>query len=178
MTPQRAARSARATSARRNPCLVGVISDTHDLVRPEAVAALRRVELILHAGDICTPEALAALERIAPVVAVRGNNDRGSWARALPLARDVELRGARVHLLHDLHDLAVDAATEGYAAVITGHSHRPSAERRDGVLYLNPGSAGPRRFTLPVTLARLSIGANGLRARIVELVVSPTASRP
>jgi putative phosphoesterase len=150
-----------------------VISDTHGLVRPEALAALRGVTLIVHAGDVGGPEVLEELERVAPVVAVRGNNDRGAWARRLPLTQDVEVGGTRIHLLHDLHDLRGDPARTGYAAVIAGHSHRPRLERRDGVLYLNPGSAGPRRFSLPIAVARLAVGPRGLRARIVELPISP-----
>ena len=173
----RARSDGRATASTRGRFDVGVISDTHGLVRPEALAALRGVRLILHAGDVCTPDVLTVLEGVAPVLAVRGNNDRAGWARALPRTRDVDLGGARVHLLHDLHDLAVDPAAAGYAAVITGHSHRPRLERRDGVLYLNPGSAGPRRFTLPVSLARVSVGSGALRARIVELISSPTVRR-
>ncbi len=153
--------------------VVGVISDTHGLVRPEAVAALRGVGMIIHAGDIGTPEVLAELARLAPVVAVRGNNDRGAWARRLPLTRDVELGGTCVHVLHDLHELTRDPARAGWAAVIAGHSHQPRVERRDGVLYLNPGSAGPRRFRLPIAVARLTVARGGLRARIVELPVSP-----
>ena len=152
--------------------VVGVISDTHGLVRPEAIAALRGVSLIIHAGDIGARDVLTELEGIAPVVAVRGNNDRGAWAARLPHARDVELGGARVHVLHDLHELTRDPPRAGWAAVIAGHSHKPSVERRDGVLYLNPGSAGPRRFSLPIALARLTVGRSGVRARIVELPVN------
>jgi putative phosphoesterase len=150
---------------------VGVISDTHGLVRPEAVAALRGSELILHAGDVGGPEVLAALRALAPVVAVRGNNDRGPWAAALPLTKTLEIGGLRLLLLHDLHDLDVDPVDAGLAAVIAGHSHRPHVERRHGVTFLNPGSAGPRRFTLPVAVARLSVGGGRLRARIVPLHV-------
>jgi len=149
--------------------LIGVISDTHNLLRPEALAVLKRSDLILHAGDVCRPEVLEELGRIAPVVAVRGNNDRGAWARRLPVSRTVEVGGFRIHVLHDLKELDVDPRAEGFHAVVSGHSHRPRAERKDGVLFLNPGSAGPRRFTLPVAVARLSVGKRGLRARIVEV---------
>ena len=155
--------------------MVGVISDTHGLVRPEALAALRGVALIVHAGDVGGPEVLDALAAVAPVVAVRGNNDRGPWARRLPATRDVVVGAARVYVLHDVHELQGDPASDGYAAVIAGHSHRPRIERRDGVLYLNPGSAGPRRFSLPIAVARLTVGRAGLRARIVELPISPAA---
>jgi len=148
---------------------IGVIADTHDLVRPEALAALKRSELILHAGDVCSPEVLEELRRIAPVVAVRGNNDRGAWARKLPSSRTLEVLGFRIHVLHDLNELDVDPFAEGFHAVVSGHSHRPGARRRSGVLFLNPGSAGPRRFKLPVAVARLAVARSGLRARIVEL---------
>ena len=154
-----------------------MISDTHGLVRPEALAALRGVALIVHAGDVGGPEVLEALAAIAPVVAVRGNNDRGAWARRLPPTHDLVVGAARIHVLHDLHELRGDPARAAYTVVIAGHSHRPRIERRDGVLYLNPGSAGPRRFSLPIAVARLTVGRAGLRARILELAISP-ALRP
>jgi putative phosphoesterase len=137
-----------------------VISDTHGLVRPEAVAALAGVERIVHAGDIGSPDVLQALARVAPVTAVRGNNDRGAWARAIPETEVVEVDGVSLYVLHDLHELDLDPRAAGFAAVIAGHSHQPRVDERDGVLYLNPGSAGPRRFKLPIALARLTI-ANG-----------------
>lgn len=149
--------------------LIGVISDTHGLLRPQAVAALQGAELIIHAGDIGGPEVLAALERIAPVCAVRGNTDRGHWSRNLPLNRVVEVGGVHLYVLHELYALDLDPAAAGFQAVIFGHSHRPHQERQDGVLYLNPGSAGPRRFTLPVSLARLRLSDNSLQAELVEL---------
>jgi len=151
---------------------IGVISDTHDLVRPEALAELKRSDLILHAGDVCRPEVLEELGRIAPVVAVRGNNDRGGWARALPVSRTLDISGYRIHIVHDLKDLRLDPQAEGLHAIVSGHSHRPSAHRRNGVLFLNPGSAGPRRFKLPVAVAHLGVGKRGLRARIVEVGAS------
>ncbi len=151
--------------------LIGVISDTHNLVRPEALAALKQSDLILHAGDVCRPEVLEELSRIAPVLAVRGNNDRGGWARALPLSRTLEISGFRIHVVHDLKELELDPRAEGFHAVVSGHSHRPSARRGEGVWFVNPGSAGPRRFRLPVAVARLSVGKRGLRVRLLELTV-------
>jgi len=149
---------------------VGVISDTHGLVRPEALARLRGVDLIVHAGDVGHPDVLRALGAIAPVVAVRCNNDRGPWARKLRETERIELGGGRLYVLHDLAALAIDPVAEGIDVVIAGHSHRPSITRRDGVTFLNPGSAGPRRFSLPIALARLSVGQGQVRARIVELL--------
>ena len=149
--------------------LIGVISDTHGLLRPQAVAALQGVELILHAGDIGGPEICAALEEIAPVLAVRGNIDKDGWTRELPQTRVVEVGGVQLYVLHDLYLLDLDPAAAGFQAVICGHSHRPHLERQDGVLYLNPGSAGPRRFTMPVTLALLRVSGQLLAAEILEL---------
>jgi len=149
---------------------IGVISDTHGLLRPEAVRALRGVDLVVHAGDIGAPEVLDGLRAIARVVAIRGNNDRDAWARRLPETRTFAVEGARIHLLHDVKELAIDPRRAGVAVVIAGHSHQPRVEPRDGVLYLNPGSAGPRRFTLPITVASLSLGERGPRARIVPLL--------
>ena len=152
--------------------VVGVISDTHNLMRPEALRALAGAELIIHAGDIGRPEVLDALGSVAPtVVAVRGNNDRAPWARAIAETETIELGRVRLYLLHALQELTLDPAASGFDVVVSGHSHRPSVERRDGVLYLNPGSAGPRRFKLPVTVARLTVRGQSCRARIVELKV-------
>jgi uncharacterized protein len=151
--------------------LIGVISDTHGLLRPQAIAALKGVELILHAGDIGGPEVLAALEKIAPVHAVRGNTDRGDWAYDLPQTRVVEVGGVHLYILHELFALDLEPAAAGLHAVIFGHSHRPHLERKDGVLYLNPGSAGPRRFTLPVSLARLKVSDHSLAAELIELKI-------
>ena len=150
---------------------VGVISDTHGLLRPEALAALRGVDRIVHAGDVGTADVLEALERIAPVVAVRGNNDHGRWADALPEIADLELAGRRLRVIHDRTELRSDPVEDGFACVIAGHSHRPRNETVGGVLWLNPGSAGPRRFSLPISLALLEVPAKGLlRSTIVELV--------
>ena len=133
------------------------------------MAALQGSELVIHAGDIGSRQVLEELGRIAPVFAVRGNNDRDAWARALPLTDVVEIGDRLVYLLHDIADLDIDPAAAGMAAVITGHSHKPVAETRDGVLFLNPGSAGPRRFKLPVTVARLEVVDGRVEAEIVHL---------
>ena len=150
---------------------IGVISDTHGLVRPEALSALAGAELIVHAGDVGSLSVLTALRELAPVVAVRGNNDRGAWADALGLMEVVPAGGRMLYVLHDLHDLGLDPRAAGFAAVIAGHSHKPRIERRDGVLYLNPGSAGPRRFRLPVSVARLELSEHAVEAEIVTLDV-------
>ena len=150
---------------------IGVISDTHGLLRPEALDALQGSDLILHAGDVGPREILDQLREIAPVVAVRGNVDTAIWATALPLADVVEAGGLRLYMLHDRAALDLDPKAAGFAAVIFGHSHRPGAELRDGVLFLNPGSAGPRRFTLPVTVARLTVEGGQLTHEIIDLRV-------
>jgi putative phosphoesterase len=149
--------------------LIGVISDTHGLLRPEAVSALTGVELIIHAGDIGNPQILAALAQIAPVHAVRGNTDRGAWGADLPHARLVEVGGVLLYVLHELFTLDLDPAAAGFAAVIFGHSHSPHMEHKNGVLYLNPGSAGPRRFKLPVTLAHLRLDNHSLESQLIDL---------
>jgi putative phosphoesterase len=163
--------SSTSRSTRHSIKRVGVISDTHGLVRDEALAALRDSELIVHAGDIGSPQVLERLREIAPVFAVRGNNDRDEWARALPLTEVVEAGAHLLYLLHDIADLDIDPRAAGMAAVITGHSHKPLAEERDGVLYLNPGSAGPRRFKLPIAVARLRVSGGRLEHEIVQLDV-------
>lgn len=157
----------------QEPMRVGLISDTHGLLRPEALAALRGCERIVHAGDIGRPEILQRLAEIAPVTAVRGNNDRASWADALPETDVVQIGSSYLYVLHDLHDLDIDPAAAGVHAVIAGHSHRPRVEHRHGVLFVNPGSAGPRRFRLRVTVAELTIEATGLRAHVIDLPVDP-----
>ncbi len=149
---------------------VGVISDTHGLVRPEALEALAGSGLIIHAGDIGGAEVIESLGRIAPVVAVRGNNDRGAWAEAFAEYEVVELGGTFVYVLHDLNELSLSPSAAGFRVVVSGHSHRAVAEERRGVLYLNPGSAGPRRFKLPVTLARLRLNADHPAAEIINLL--------
>ena len=149
---------------------VGVISDTHGLMRPEALAALAGVDRIIHAGDVGSPDVLTALAALAPVTAVRGNNDHSPWARHLPERTTVVLGEARLHVLHDLNELALDPAA-AYAAVIAGHSHRPAITERDGVVFVNPGSAGPRRFKLPVAVARLQIRGRVVRGEVILLGV-------
>lgn len=150
---------------------IGVISDTHGLLRAEAVDALQGSDLIVHAGDVGGPAILDELRRIAPVHAVRGNVDRDEWSRELPAAEVVEVDGTLLYVLHDIATLDLDPAAAGFATVIYGHSHRPKQETRRGVLYLNPGSAGPRRFQLPVTVARLTVEGTRLAAEMVELDV-------
>ena len=149
--------------------VVGVISDTHGLIRPQALKALRGSEHIVHAGDIGAPAVLEALAAIAPVTAIRGNNDRDAWARQLPEATAVEVHGTWLYIVHDVHDLDLDPRAAGFAAVISGHSHKPAIAERNGALFVNPGSAGPRRFILPIAVARLYVGAGKARAEVVIL---------
>ena len=150
---------------------IGVISDTHGLLRPQAVAALQGSALIIHAGDVGRPEILDELRRIAPVVAVRGNVDRDVWAERLPHSKIVEHDGVRLYVLHILEELDLDPPTAGFHAVITGHTHQPKMETKGGVLYFNPGSAGPRRFSLPVSVGRLSVVDGRLGGELVYLQV-------
>lgn len=149
---------------------VGIISDTHGLLRDEAVAALMGSDVILHAGDIGDPEILQQLVSLAPVFVVRGNVDGGAWAQALPEFELVEVRGVTFYMRHILDDLDLDPVAAGVDVVVYGHTHEPAAEQRDGVLYLNPGSAGPKRFNLPVTVARLTLRDGEMEAKIVEVV--------
>jgi uncharacterized protein len=150
---------------------IGVIADTHGLLRPQAVAALQGSALIIHAGDVGRPEILEELRRIAPVVAVRGNVDRGAWAMPLPHSEIVEHDGVRLYVIHILEDLDLDPPAAGFHAVITGHTHRPKMETKDGVLYFNPGSAGPRRFILPISVGRLSVVDGKVHGEIITLPV-------
>jgi uncharacterized protein len=150
---------------------VGLISDTHGLVRPEALAALKGSELIIHAGDIGKPAVLESLSSIAPVIAIRGNNDRDPWAKIFPDVLNLRINGVKIHVIHDLHDMETDPLAGGFKLVVSGHSHKPNVIKRAGVLFINPGSAGPRRFKLPVTVARLKIDSKNLKARIVELKI-------
>jgi putative phosphoesterase len=150
---------------------IGVISDTHGLVRPEAVDALCGSDLILHAGDVGAAEVLEQLRAVAPTIAVRGNVDSAEWAKVLPETEVIEAGGLHLYMLHDLGRLDLDPRAGGFAAIISGHTHRALAEVREGVLYLNPGSAGPRRFSLPVSVARLQIDDGCVSHEIVELRV-------
>lgn len=149
---------------------IGLISDTHGLLRPEALAFLQGCEHIVHGGDIGNPRILEQLAALAPVTAVRGNNDRDAWACAVPDTARVELRGLRLYVIHDLAELEIDPAAEGVRVVVCGHSHRPRAEERGGVWYVNPGSAGPPRFRLPISAAELNLDDGVVTPRIVELV--------
>ncbi|HET9840027.1 MAG TPA: metallophosphoesterase family protein [Candidatus Angelobacter sp.] len=149
--------------------IIGIISDTHGLLRPEAVEFLRGSEHIIHAGDIGSPEIVPALEKIAPVTAIRGNVDVQPWARRFAETEVVELGGSQIYVIHDGNALDLNPKVAGFAAVISGHSHKPAQSTRDGVLYFNPGSAGPRRFSLPVSIGRLEIGAGGIQGRLHTL---------
>lgn len=151
--------------------IIGVISDTHGLVRPEAIEALRGSELIVHAGDVGDPDVLERLRAIAPTIAVRGNVDRGAWAKSLPLSEVIDVGDVQLYVLHELSALDLDPKAAEFAAVISGHSHRPNAEVRDGVLFLNPGSAGPRRFALPVAVAKLRVIGKNVSHEFIELRV-------
>lgn len=156
--------------------LIGVISDTHGPARPEAARALAGVSLIIHAGDVGTPDVLKELRGIAPVVAVRGNTDTEYWARGLRETEVAEAGDVSLYVLHDLARLDLDPGVAGFGAVISGHTHRPLIEERNGILFLNPGSAGPRRSTLPVSLALIRIRGKALAAEIVGLVVQRPGS--
>ena len=159
------------SSDTRAPILIGVISDTHGLLRPEALEALRGSEHIIHAGDVGAPEILEALATIAPVTAIRGNIDKTVWARKLAETEVVELDGISIYVLHDLATLDLKPEAAGFSVVISGHSHVPKQDTRNGVLYLNPGSAGPRRFKLPVSVARVTIRDGKIESEIVVLNV-------
>ena len=149
--------------------MIGVISDTHGLLRPAAIEALRGVEHILHAGDVGDASILDSLRNVAPVTAIRGNIDVGGPCSHLPATEVVTLHGHTFYMLHDRQTLDLDPAAAGFSAVISGHSHKPLIEWRHGVLYMNPGSAGPRRFSLPVSIGLLTISADGLQPQLVTL---------
>jgi len=151
------------------PILIGVISDTHGLLRPEALTALRGSERIIHAGDVADPEILEQLATIAPVTAVRGNVDTAAWARRLPESDVVEAGRISIYVLHDRAQLDLKPQAAGFQVVISGHSHMPTQETRDGVLYFNPGSAGPRRFKLPISVGRLIVDKGTVHSEIVTI---------
>jgi putative phosphoesterase len=153
---------------------VGLISDTHGLLRPEAIAALRGSDFIVHAGDIGDARVLEELEDLAPVTAVRGNNDRDSWARHIAETEVLRVDDVFIYVLHDLAELDLDPAAAGFQVVVSGHSHQPSIEDRAGILYVNPGSSGPRRFKLPVAVAELEIAGKSVTARLIGLQVNPS----
>ncbi|WP_278320586.1 metallophosphoesterase family protein [Clostridium thermopalmarium] len=150
---------------------IGVISDTHGLLRDEVVSAFNNVDMIIHAGDIGSSDIIEKLNIKAPVVAVRGNNDKGELAKRYPKTEIVEIGGKFIYILHDINELDLDPKGSGFNVVISGHSHKPSLEEKDGILYLNPGSAGPIRFRLPVSIAYLEIYENSVEAKVVELAV-------
>ena len=150
--------------------IIGVISDTHGLLRPEAIEALRGSDHIIHAGDIGKPEILDQLKTIAPVTAVRGNVDGASWAKRIPLTDVVEVSGVSIYVLHILDQLDLKPEAAGFSAVIYGHSHVPNQEMKNGVLYFNPGSAGPKRFKLPITIGKLFLENSKLRGEIVRIL--------
>lgn len=159
------ARTKNASSTR-----VGLISDTHNLVRPEALRYLAGCDAIIHAGDICNPAVLEALVKIAPVTAVRGNNDIGEWAASLPTHARLAVQQVTILVAHDIADVLADPHSEGVGVVVTGHSHKPSVSERDGVLFVNPGSAGPRRFKLPVSAGMLIVDGAHATARFDSLL--------
>ncbi len=148
---------------------VGLISDTHGLLRPEAVDALRGSDFIIHAGDIGAPQVLDALSRVAPVTAIRGNNDKGSWASALPETETLKVGLTSVLVIHNLAELAGDPGAAGHHVVVSGHSHRPTHRIERGVLFVNPGSAGPRRFKLPIAVGRLLVAGTHVTPQLIEL---------
>ena len=150
---------------------IGLISDTHGLLRPEAKAFLKGSDFIVHAGDICDPDVLDELGSIAPVTAVRGNNDNGPWAHKLHNTEVLEVGAFLLYAIHDLSQLDIDPATAGVRAVVSGHSHKPFAEERGGVLFINPGSAGPRRFTLPISVGEIMLDGSSVAARTVALAI-------
>jgi len=148
---------------------IGLISDTHGLLRPEALAALADADLLIHAGDIGKPEVVAALKKIAPLVAIKGNNDTDSWARRLPETKKITLGALKLYVIHNVKELSFDPAARGFRVVISGHSHKPVIQTKDNVLFVNPGSAGPRRFKLPICVGKLLVQGETVDAEIIEL---------
>jgi putative phosphoesterase len=153
----------------RNPKTIGLISDTHGLLRPQALQALDGSDLIIHAGDVGNPEILEALKTLAPVFAVRGNVDTEPWALALPETEVIEIDPATIYVLHDVHALDLDPVAAGFRVIVSGHSHKPARADHGGVLFLNPGSAGPRRFDLPVSVARLDVSETPWKYDVIDL---------
>jgi uncharacterized protein len=151
------------------PIIIGLISDTHGLLRPEAVEALKGSDLIVHSGDIGDPRVLDGLAQLAPVTAVRGNVDRGPWASALPATEVLAAGSAFVYVVHNVAELDLDPAAAGFQAVVSGHSHQPGWREKNGVLFVNPGSAGPRRFSLPITVGRLVVTGTRITAETIAL---------
>jgi len=166
-------RSARSRIMSRNHKIIGLISDTHGLLRPQALRALEGSDLIIHAGDVGNPEILETLKTLAPVFAVRGNVDTDSWALGLPENEVIETDPATIYVLHDVHALDLDPVAAGFHIIVSGHSHKPSRTEHGGVLFLNPGSAGPRRFDLPVTVARLDLSQLPWTVTLVDLMETP-----
>src|SRR5215470_4731822 len=156
---------------------IGVISDTHGLLRPEALEALRGVDSIIHGGDIGAPEVLEALRGLADLVAIKGNNDRGAWARDVPETAALSVESIEIYIIHNVNDLDFNPAVAGFRVVISGHSHNPSLKEKDGVLYINPGSAGPRRFKLPIAVARLKIDGASVDAEILQIDLAPETKK-
>jgi len=154
---------------------IGLISDTHGLLRPEVLDFLRGSDHIVHGGDVCDAGVLEKLRAIAPVTAVRGNNDRGAWAAGLRLSELVRLGDVFLYAIHDLAEIDIEPHAAGVQVVVSGHSHRPAIDERDGVLYVNPGSAGPRRFRLPISAAELTVEGGRISARLVEFEPAPAA---
>jgi putative phosphoesterase len=155
--------------------MVGLISDTHGLLRPEALTTLTGADYIIHAGDIGDANILDRLSAIAPVTAVRGNNDKGAWASRIPETEVLQVGAALIYVIHDVSALDLDPAAAGFQAVIAGHSHHPSIELRERVLFINPGSAGPRRFKLPVSVGWLTVSGTSIKPRLIELIVGSNA---
>ena len=162
-------RSKPGSGADRGVLRVGVISDTHGLLRPQATAFLQGCDHIVHGGDIGGPQILEQLALLAPVTAVRGNNDSGAWAESLPDTRLLEIGGVKIYVIHDLQQLKAQYRPAGVRVIVSGHSHKPDICERDGVLYVNPGSAGPRRFSLPVSVGKLTVTAGQLNTELIEL---------
>jgi putative phosphoesterase len=159
----------------RTESTIGLISDTHGLLRPEALSALTGADYIIHAGDIGDPNILERLSAIGPVTAVRGNNDLGAWASSIPETGVLQVGAVIIYVLHDVNALDLDPAESGFHAVVAGHSHRPSIEFRKGILFINPGSAGPRRFKLPVSVGWLAVSGASIKPRLIQLPVGSNA---